>query len=204
MHTVNFFQPLLTLISEGEVMFNIEIGKNGYMMVSVLYTHKDVKDSSFKRIPPMIFKGYAKELDEKLFTALVTPMKKTVDLALNMLNYEQTLDEIAKVNTANQRKQSAKNDKPVRSYKLVPTENGKVLDEAEAQTPITEAAKTPEEILAAKKQVRFDEIMAEVNALADTGNYTGAWLKVPTMAEFPDMADVISARKSELSEEFRH
>lgn len=201
MNTVNFFQPLMELLTEGEVTFNVEVAKNGYMMVSVLYTHKNVKDSSFKRIPPLIFKGYAKELDEKLFTALASPMRKTVGLAVNLLDYEKTLEQISKESKANQKKQAGKNMKPaVNSISLSKDDDEMEVDDEEEVTP--DSAKSAAELLAEEKQKRFEKIMVEVDALANTGNYTGAWMKVPAIAEFPEMVDTITTRKSELSAKF--
>jgi PRTRC genetic system protein E len=199
MDTVNFFQSIAELVSEGEVMLNVEIGKNGYMMVSVLYSHKQVKDNSLKRITPLIFKGFAKELDEKFFSTLANPMKKTVGLAINMLEYERNLEEAVQANKTNQKKQVNKSGKAGNFRK-----EGGVMQEEEGVEeellPVVE--KTEGERAAEEKKKRFDKIMVEVNALAATGNYTGAWMKVPPIAEFPEMVDIITKRKSELSAKF--
>jgi PRTRC genetic system protein E len=199
MDTVNFFGPLAELVTEGEVMLNVEIGKNGYMMVSVLYSHKQVKDSSLKRITPLIFKGFAKELDEKFFSTLAAPMKKTVGLAINMLEYERNLEEVIQANKANQKKQINKSGKAghLKEAGSVMQEEDGVEEEA---LPVVE--KTEEERLAEEKKKRFDKMMVEANAEAKTGNYTGAWMKLPTIKDFPEMEELIARKREEFSSKF--
>ena len=200
MDSVCFFQPLVELVSEGKVVFNVEIGKNGYVLVSVLYSHEEVKDKLFKRIAPMVFKGYARELDEKLFAALANPMRKTVELAVNMLEYERTLEEVSKANMANQKKQAAKQVKVSKSIDLKKVNNDVEEEEGESVFPAVE--KTAAEVSAEDRRKRFDKMMLEVEELASCGNYTGAWMKVPSIGEFPEMEDLITSKREEFSAKF--
>lgn len=52
------------------------------------------------------------------------------------------------------------------------------------------------------KASKYDAIMAKVNALDKAGKPRDAWMALPDMQEFPDHADDIRKRRSELSAQF--
>ena len=52
------------------------------------------------------------------------------------------------------------------------------------------------------KDKKFKEGMAKADELEKEGKFRDAWMKVPEMTEFPEKADEIRKRKSELSDQF--
>lgn len=52
------------------------------------------------------------------------------------------------------------------------------------------------------KDKKFKDGMAKADALEKEGKFREAWIKVPTVADFPEKADEIRKRQSELSNKF--
>lgn len=52
------------------------------------------------------------------------------------------------------------------------------------------------------KDKKYNDAMAKADELEKEGKFREAWMKVPEMAEFPEKADEIRRRKTELSDKF--
>lgn len=52
------------------------------------------------------------------------------------------------------------------------------------------------------KDKKYNDAMAKADELEKEGKFREAWMKVPEMAEFPEKADEIRKRKTELSNKF--
>lgn len=52
------------------------------------------------------------------------------------------------------------------------------------------------------KEKKFRDAMAKVDELEKAGKYTDAWMKVPEISDFPDRAEELRKRKSQLSAKF--
>ncbi len=52
------------------------------------------------------------------------------------------------------------------------------------------------------KDKKFKDAMAKADALEKEGKFREAWIKLPTVADFPEKADEIRKRQSELSNKF--
>jgi PRTRC genetic system protein E len=53
-----------------------------------------------------------------------------------------------------------------------------------------------------EKQKKFDEAMKKAGELESEGKYREAWVKVPDVNDYPEQAEIIRKRKSELSAKF--
>jgi len=78
----------------------------------------------------------------------------------------------------------------------------KQLEEAKKQSAMekekTEKQKKDKEA----KDKKFKDGMAKADELEKDGKFRDAWMKVPDITEFPEKADEIRKRKTELSEKF--
>lgn len=78
----------------------------------------------------------------------------------------------------------------------------KQMEEVKKQSAMekekTEKAKKEKEA----KDKKFKDGMAKADELEKEGKFREAWMKVPDIAEFPEKADEIRKRKSELSNKF--
>jgi len=89
----NFFESIAGLNIFGDCRIAIQQQKEGIFLVSVLIVNTTIKDDTVKTIPPMVFKGTAKELDAGLFEALQKPVQKTNELLTNMQQYFDQLEQ---------------------------------------------------------------------------------------------------------------
>ena len=78
----------------------------------------------------------------------------------------------------------------------------KQMDEVKKQSAMekekTEKAKKEKEA----KDKKFKDGMAKADELEKEGKHREAWMKVPDITEFPEKADEIRKRKTELSNKF--
>lgn len=78
----------------------------------------------------------------------------------------------------------------------------KQLEEAKKQSAMdkekTEKEKKDKEV----KDKKYKDGMAKADELEKDGKFRDAWMKVPDITEFPEKADEIRKRKTELSEKF--
>lgn len=174
MPVTNFFAHAAAIPFEG--CLNITLKKDGEQLtVSVLLQNEGCGDAAKAHIPPLILKGSPKELCEGFFDAVTTPIAQTSTLLTNM---EQFLkgQEAAKKNAAMEKKKTEKVEK---------------TDKADKPA-------TPEEI----KDMKYNGIMAKVDALEAEGKFRDAWLKVPQPTEFPEKAEELRKRRASLSAKF--
>jgi PRTRC genetic system protein E len=87
----NFFQQISALGVIGNIVLNIQPISPEQMIVSVLITNDSIKDKAIKNIPPMVLDGSIADLDEKFFTAITEPVKKTTELFRNLAEHEKGL-----------------------------------------------------------------------------------------------------------------
>lgn len=88
----NFFETIASLQVTGDLKIHIQQQKDAQLLVSVLLVNDNVDDEARKIIPPMNFKGTAKELDEGFFTALEKPVQQTSALFTNMQDFVVALE----------------------------------------------------------------------------------------------------------------
>ena len=53
-----------------------------------------------------------------------------------------------------------------------------------------------------EKQKRYEEALKKADELEAEGKFRDAWMKVPDPADFPEQADALKQRKSELAQKF--
>jgi PRTRC genetic system protein E len=95
----NFFKSILALQVAGNWKINIAKEDAGKLIVSVLFFNDSIGDDARKKVPPILLKGTAEELDEGFFEALEQPVKETAQLFANM---EQFLKEKEQAKIASQ------------------------------------------------------------------------------------------------------
>ena len=78
----------------------------------------------------------------------------------------------------------------------------KQLEEVKKQSAMEKEKGEKEKKEQEAKDKKFKEGMAKADELEKEGKFRDAWMKVPEMTEFPEKADEIRKRKSELSDKF--
>ena len=86
----NFFKSILALQVAGNWKINIAKEDTDRLIVSVLFFNDTIGDDARKKVPPILLKGTAEELDKGFFEAIEQPVKDTAQLFANM---EQFLKE---------------------------------------------------------------------------------------------------------------
>ncbi|MBG6063312.1 PRTRC genetic system protein E [Flavobacterium sp. CG_9.1] len=86
----NFFKSILALQVAGNWKINIAKEDTDKLIVSVLFFNDSIGDDARKKVPPILLKGTAEELDKGFFEAIEQPVKDTAQLFANM---EQFLKE---------------------------------------------------------------------------------------------------------------
>lgn len=86
----NFFKSILSLHVAGNWKINIAKEDADKLIVSVLFYNDSVGDEARKKVPPILLKGTAEELDKGFFETIAEPVKDTAQLFANM---EQFLKE---------------------------------------------------------------------------------------------------------------
>lgn len=92
----NFFTRLQALGINTDLHFSITMEAPEQWIVSVLITDPKNGDQAAKLVPPMIFKGTFKELDEGFFKAFDQPAKETTTLFANMETFLKQREEAEK------------------------------------------------------------------------------------------------------------
>ena len=85
--TTNFFQSIFSMQVAGDWTINIAKETADRLIVSVLFFNDKVSDDARKKVPPILLKGTAEELDEGFFNVIETPVKETAQLFINMEHY---------------------------------------------------------------------------------------------------------------------
>lgn len=78
----------------------------------------------------------------------------------------------------------------------------KQLEEAKKQSAMEKEKAEKEKKDKEVKDKKYKDGMAKADELEKDGKFRDAWMKVPDITEFPEKADEIRKRKSELSEKF--
>lgn len=80
----NFFKAVLSLQVAGNWKINIAREDTDKLIVSVLFFNDTVGDDARKKVPPILLKGTAEELDNGFFQAIAEPVQDTAKLFANM------------------------------------------------------------------------------------------------------------------------
>ncbi|HUH19521.1 PRTRC system protein E [Albibacterium sp.] len=78
----------------------------------------------------------------------------------------------------------------------------KQLEEAKKQSAMEKEKAEKEKKDKEVKDKKYKDGMAKADELEKDGKFRDAWMKVPDITEFPEKADEIRKRKTELSEKF--
>ncbi|RRQ46475.1 PRTRC system protein E [Chryseobacterium sp. SC28] len=78
----------------------------------------------------------------------------------------------------------------------------KQLEEAKKQSAMEKEKTEKEKKDKETKDKKYKDGMAKADELEKDGKFRDAWMKVPDITEFPEKADEIRKRKTELSEKF--
>ncbi|MFH6972638.1 PRTRC system protein E [Flavobacterium petrolei] len=78
----------------------------------------------------------------------------------------------------------------------------KQLEEAKKQSAMEKEKGEKEKKEQEAKDKKFKEGMAKADELEKEGKFRDAWMKVPEITDYPEKADEIRKRKSELSDKF--
>ncbi|MEZ7497893.1 PRTRC system protein E [Flavobacterium sp. Arc3] len=78
----------------------------------------------------------------------------------------------------------------------------KQLEEAKKQSAMEKEKADRQKKELEGKDKKFKDGMAKANELEKEGKFRDAWMKVPEITEFPEKADEIRRRKTELSDKF--
>ncbi len=148
----NFFQQISTLGITGNIVLNIRPVSEAQMIVSVLVCNDSVKDKAIKNIPPMVLDGSIAELNEKFFTTITEPVKKTTELFRNILEHEKGL----KAALGNNNIQKGKNEADKNKRKQF-DEKMKKVDELEKEKKYGQAIAQMPDVKA------FPEFTDEIN-----------------------------------------
>jgi PRTRC genetic system protein E len=78
----------------------------------------------------------------------------------------------------------------------------KQKDEAEKQSQMDKAEQTKEQKAKTEKISKYDAAMKIVDGLSAENKFREAWVKLPDPLEFPDKAEMIRKRRSDLTAKF--
>lgn len=78
----------------------------------------------------------------------------------------------------------------------------KQMEEAKKQSAMEKEKAEKEKKEKEAKDKKYKDGMAKADELEKDGKFRDAWMKVPDITEFPEKADEIRKRKTELSEKF--
>jgi PRTRC genetic system protein E len=177
----NFFQQIAGLGFNGNFLLNINQDETGVQTVSVVLK----KDKAIDGLPPMLFKATADELDEGFFEQLAQPVRQTAGLISNIESYQKELEK------------AKKNAKPDKAKAGKPAENDPGDDEQDEHNNLFTPPEDDKQAKAEKKRL-YDEAMERVKNLAQNTKYAEALSNLPDVAEHPDKADAIEAKRKTL------
>ncbi|AYL94382.1 PRTRC system protein E [Mucilaginibacter celer] len=177
----NFFQQIAGLGFNGNYLLNIHQDETGVQTVSVVLK----KEKAVNGLPPMIFKATAEELDERFFEELAKPVKQTAGLITNIESYQKELEKA---------KKNAKPDKD-KTAKANPAEQEE--DDKDDENDLFTPPEDDKQAKAEKKRL-YDETMEKVKELAQHTKYAEALANLPDVADYPDKAEAIEAKRKNL------
>lgn len=134
----NFFKSIVALQVAGDWTINIAKETADRLVVSVLFYNNAIGDDARKKVPPILLKGSAEELDEGFFQAIGRPIQETSQLFTNM---EQFLSEKEQARIASQMEKDnlSKRDKEKTEMQKKYEEAMKKADELEQAGKFKEA-----------------------------------------------------------------
>jgi len=177
----NFFQQIAGLGFTGNFLLNIHQDEKGEQTVSVVLR----KDKAIDGLPPMLFKATADEFDEQFFDKLAEPVRQTAGLISNIESYQKELEK------------AKKNAKPDKAKAGKSAETDPEDDEQDEQNNLFTPPEDDKQAKAEKKR-QYDEAMEKVKELAQNTKYAEALSNLPDVAEYPDKAEAIEAKRKTL------
>ena len=135
---MNFFQSIVALQVAGDWTINIAKETGDRLVVSVLFFNDKVGDDASKKVPPILLKGTAEELDNGFFAAIEQPVKETAQLFFNMEQYLKEREQ-AKVNSQKEKDKAVKAEKEKTERQKKYEDGMKKADELEAEGKHREA-----------------------------------------------------------------
>lgn len=134
----NFFKSLIALQVAGDWKINIAKETSDKLIVSVLFFNDSIGDDARKKVPPILLKGTAQELDDGFFQVIKQPVKDADQLFANMEQFLKGKEQ-AKIASQVEKDNSLKADKE-KSEKQKQYEQGmKKADELETEGKFREA-----------------------------------------------------------------
>ena len=170
----NFFQAIQRLQSAGAWVFNISFAEENEMIVSVLLkpeTNGEIKS----KLPPMVFKGTAQELDEGILEGLTAPISETKSLFTNLTAYNKGLEDARAKIVAKPKTEKQAALKPLGT--VVPTDG--------AEAPAIDLPV-------------FEDTVKEIAKLNSSCKYSEAILMLPKVENYPDKKAEIEKLSREL------
>jgi len=93
---MNFFEGITPLLSnEQSISMAIKKNKDGTLTVSII-PKLDVKDDAISKLKPLNATGTPEQLDTHLINMVTSPLKSTITLAQQVVNYEKHVKEVEK------------------------------------------------------------------------------------------------------------
>jgi PRTRC genetic system protein E len=106
----NFFKSILALQVAGNWKINIAKEEADKLIVSVLFFNDAIGDDARKKVPPILLKGTAEELDNGFFQTIAEPVQDTAKLFANMEQFLKEKEQ-AKVSSQMEKDNVMKKDK---------------------------------------------------------------------------------------------
>lgn len=134
----NFFKSVTALGLAGEWTIHIAKADADTLIVSVLFNNPKVGDEARLRVPPILLRGSAEELDTGFFSAIKEPLVQSAQLFTNM---EQFLKqkEVAKASSQMQKQTADTAEKQIPDKQKKYEETMKKVDELQAEGKHREA-----------------------------------------------------------------
>nr|WP_315242112.1 PRTRC system protein E [uncultured Flavobacterium sp.] len=134
----NFFKSVTALAVAGDWTISIAKENTDTLIVSVLFHNSKVGDDARRKVPPILLRGTAQELDLGFFKAIEQPVQETAELFTNM---EQFLKqkEVAKASSQMHKETADKAEKQISDKQKKYEEAMKKVDELEAEGKHREA-----------------------------------------------------------------
>jgi PRTRC genetic system protein E len=134
----NFFKSILALQVAGNWKINIAKEDTDKLIVSVLFFNDSIGDDARKKVPPILLKGTAQELDEGFFQVIEQPVKETAELFSNMEQFLKEKEQ-AKITSQMGKDNALKMDKEKSEMQKKYEEAMKKADELETVGKFKEA-----------------------------------------------------------------
>ncbi|MFC5683657.1 prtrc system protein e [Flavobacterium sp. MAHUQ-51] len=134
----NFFQTIISLQLTGNWSINIARESAEILIVSVLFFNDAIGDDARKKVPPILLKGTAQELDNGFFEAIENPLKETAELFSNMEQFLKAKEQ-AKINSQVEKDKALQQDRAKSEKQKKYEESMKKVEALEAEGKFREA-----------------------------------------------------------------